>query len=115
MDPLTRRTFLEKASVLTAGAFVAASGLPIAAAQTKLEPHISFPSAPRDRLAVASYPFRAYIDSPNNRDRNHTLPGMDLADFPAEVVRKFNVHNIEPHNRHFRSLDAEYLARFREA
>jgi sugar phosphate isomerase/epimerase len=115
MNSLTRRTFLEKASVLTAGAFVAASGLPIAAAQTKSEPHISFPSAPRDRLAVASYPFRVYIDSPNNRDRNRTLAGMDLTDFPAEVVRKFNVHNIEPHNRHFRSLDAEYLARFREA
>jgi sugar phosphate isomerase/epimerase len=115
MDPLTRRTFLEKVSVLTADAFMAASRLPIAAAETKLEPHISFPSAPRDRLAVASYPFRAYIDSPNNRDRNHSLPGMDLTEFGAEVVKKFNVHNIEPHSRHFRSLDSEYLGRFREA
>jgi len=115
MDSLTRRTFLEKASVLTAGALVAASGLRTAAAESKPEPHIPFPTAPRDRLAVASYPFRAYIESPNNRDRNRSLPGMDLTEFGAEVVRKFNVHNIEPHSRHFRSLDAEYLSRFREA
>ncbi len=94
---------------------MAATGLPFAAADTNPEPHISFPTAPRDRLAVASYPFRAYIDSPNNRDRNHSLPGMELTEFPAEVVKKFNVHNIEPLNSHFRSLDAEYLARFREA
>ncbi len=39
---------------------------------------------------------------------------MDLTDFAAEVVRKFNVHNIEPHNRHFRSLDPGYLRIFRE-
>jgi sugar phosphate isomerase/epimerase len=115
MDWLTRRTFLEKMSVLTAGAFVAASGLQSAAAETKPEPHIRFPSSPRDRLAVASYPFRAYIESPNNPDRNPALPGMDLTEFGAEVVRKFNVHNIEPHSHHFRSLEPEYLSRFREA
>jgi sugar phosphate isomerase/epimerase len=40
---------------------------------------------------------------------------MDLTNFAAEVVKKFNVHNIEPHNRHFRSLDAAYLGSFREA
>jgi sugar phosphate isomerase/epimerase len=40
---------------------------------------------------------------------------MDLADFAAEVVRKFNVHNIEPHNRHFRSLEPAYLDSFRDA
>ena len=40
---------------------------------------------------------------------------MDLKDFPAEVVKKFNVHNIEPHSRHFRSLDAAYLSSLRDA
>jgi sugar phosphate isomerase/epimerase len=115
MDSLTRRTFLEKVSVLTAGAFVAASGLLAAVAEARSEPHIAFPTSPRDRLAVASYPFRAYIESPGNRDRDRSLPGMDLTEFAAEVVKKFNVHNIEPHSRHFRSLDAEYLGRFREA
>jgi sugar phosphate isomerase/epimerase len=74
-----------------------------------------FPSAARDRIAVASYPFRAYIESPGNRDRDPTLPGMDLIQFPAEVVKKFGVHNVEPLSRHFRSLDSAYLAQFREA
>jgi sugar phosphate isomerase/epimerase len=115
MDSLTRRSFLEKVSVLTAGALAAANGLRSAAAETKPEPHFPFPSAPRDRIAVASYPFRAYIESPNNRDRNRALPGMDLTEFGAEVVKKFNVHNIEPHSRHFRSLEPEYLSRLREA
>jgi sugar phosphate isomerase/epimerase len=78
-------------------------------------PHISFPTAPRDRISVASYPFRVHIESPFNRDRNRKLPGMDLTNFPAEVVKKFNVHNIEPHSRHFRSLEPAYLASFREA
>ena len=31
---------------------------------------------------------------------------MGLTDFPAEVVKKFNVHYIEPHSHHFRSLDS---------
>lgn len=115
MGSLTRRTFLEKVSVLTAGAFVAATGLRRAAAETGPEPHISFPTAPRDRIAVASYPFRAYIESPNNRDRDRSLPGMDLAEFAAEVVKKFNVHNIEPHSHHFRSLDPGYLSHLRNA
>lgn len=79
------------------------------------EPHIVFPAAPRDRVSVTSYGFRVYIESPTNRSRDPKLPGMDLRDFPAEVVRKFKVHNIEPHSRHFRSLDSDYLASLREA
>ena len=113
MNPLTRRAFLEKLSTLAAGSLVPAlsSG---AFANAVAEPHIVFPTAPRDRIAVASYPFRAYIESPGNRDRNPSLPGMDLLQFPAEVVNKFGVHNIEPHSRHFRSLDSAYLAQFRQ-
>lgn len=120
MDSLTRRSFLEKLSALTAGGMVA-SGVRDAFAAGRSdksavsEPHISFPSAPRDRIAVASYPFRAYIESPTNHDRDRSLPGMDLTDFPTEVVKKFDVRNIEPHNRHFRSLDPAYLGSFREA
>lgn len=40
---------------------------------------------------------------------------MDLKDFGAEVVKKFDIHNIEPHSRHFRSLDSAYLNMLREA
>ena len=114
IDLLTRRDFLEKFSALAAGISFASSSHKVFAAAAS-EPHISFPSGPRDRVAVASYPFRAYIESPANRDRDRNLPGRDLTEFASEVVRKFNVHNIEPHNRHFRSLDSEYLSGFHEA
>ena len=63
---------------------------------------------------MASYPFQAYINAPGNRDRDPKLLGMDLKDFAAEVVKKFNVHNIEPLSRHFSSLENNYLAQFRE-
>jgi sugar phosphate isomerase/epimerase len=120
MNSFTRRAFLEKLSTLTAGGILA-NGIGRAFGASRSDkpqlprPHIFFPSAPRDRIAIASYPFRAYIESPTNHGRDPKLPGMDLAEFPAEVVKKFNVHNIEPHNRHFRSLDPAYLASFREA
>jgi sugar phosphate isomerase/epimerase len=113
IDSLSRRAFLGKISVLTAGGLTAASvasGLPNA----DLEPRIIFPTHPRERISVASYPFRAYILSPDNRDRDTTLPGMNLLEFPAHIVAKFNIHNIEPHSRHFTSLQPDYLDDFRQ-
>ena len=77
------------------------------------EPQINFPSSPRDRISVASWPFRAYIDSPTNQERNPAVRGMDLKDFAAHVIAKFNVRNIEPYNWHFSSTDEKYLAIFR--
>jgi sugar phosphate isomerase/epimerase len=112
MDSLTRRAFLEKLSALTAGGILADSA-PGALAQSITEPRIQFPTHPRDRIAVPSYPFRSYIISPNNRERDDDLPGMNLLDFPAHVVTKFNIHNIEPLSSHFTSLAPEYLEDFR--
>ena len=40
---------------------------------------------------------------------------MDLKEFAAHVVAKFNVNKIEPWSRHFRSLDGKYLADIRAA
>jgi hypothetical protein len=80
------------------------------------EPHISFPAEPRDRLAVASWPFRAVIESPSNRwARDPKQPGMDLKDFAAMVAQKFSVRNIELLSDHFRSTDSAYLGAFRAA
>jgi sugar phosphate isomerase/epimerase len=112
-DSLSRRAFLEKVSVLAAGGLTAASAVG-ALPDTELEPHIIFPTHPRERVSIASYPFRAYILSPDNRDRDTTLPGMNLLEFPAHVVAKFNIHNIEPHSRHFTSLQPNYLDDFRQ-
>jgi sugar phosphate isomerase/epimerase len=114
MNSLTRRKFLENVSAVAAGHFLAVPALLAARATETPKPHISFPTAPRDRIAIASYPFRAYINSPGNRDRNPSHPGMDLTQFPTEVVNKFGVHNIEPLSSHFTSLDDSYLAKFRE-
>ena len=113
IDPLSRRAFLEKVSVLTAGGLTAAGAVG-ALPDAELEPHIIFPTHPRERISIASYPFRAYILSPDNRDRDTTLPGMNLLEFPAHVVAKFNIHNIEPHSRHFTSLQPDYLDDFRQ-
>jgi sugar phosphate isomerase/epimerase len=112
--PITRRDFVTRATVAAAGGLILGQSQ-FAFPKSNPQPHIAFPTAPRDRISVASYPFRAYIDSPTNRDRDPKLPGMDLKDFPSEVVKKFNVHNIEPHSRHFHSLDSAYLASFRRA
>src|SRR6185437_15043052 len=112
MSLIKRRQFIANASALAAGIVIGGISRP---AFADAPPHIQFPSAPRDRVSVASYPFRAYINAPGNRDRDPKLPGMDLKDFAAEVARKFNVHNVEPLSRHFPSLDAEYLASFRQA
>jgi sugar phosphate isomerase/epimerase len=113
IDSLTRRAFLEKISILTAGVLATADAVG-APPNTDLEPHIIFPTHPRERISIASYPFRAYILSPDNRDRDTTLPGMNLLEFPAHVVAKFNIHNIEPHSRHFTSLQPDYLDDFRQ-
>jgi sugar phosphate isomerase/epimerase len=113
MDSLSRRVFLEKLSALAAGRLIAGrvSGT---AVNADSEPHIPFPTHPRERISVASYPFRAFIVSPDNRDRDTTLPGINLLEFPAHVVAKFNIHNIEPHSRHFTSLQPDYLEDFRQ-
>ncbi len=79
------------------------------------EPHIDFPADPRARLGVSSYPFRAFIDAPHNRDRDKTKPGMTLIQFPAMVRERFNVRNVEPLNSHFVSLEPGYLHELREA
>src|SRR5580698_11268280 len=113
MHSITRRTFMERLSVLTAGG-LAAAVLPGALGNPDSEPHIPFPLHPRERISIASYPFRAYIVSPDNRDRDINLPGMNLLEFPAHVAAKFNIHNIEPHSRHFTSLQPDYLDSFQQ-
>ena len=79
------------------------------------EPHIDFPTDPRARLGVASYPFREFIDSPHNRDRKKGTPGMTLVQFPAMARNKFKVPGLEPLDSHFVSLEPAYLGQLREA
>jgi sugar phosphate isomerase/epimerase len=78
-------------------------------------PHINFPADPRARLAISAWAFRFIIDAPQNDERDPKLPAMDLKDFGGYVRDKFNVVNIEPYNRYFRSLEPGYLDQFRNA
>jgi sugar phosphate isomerase/epimerase len=119
-DSISRRAFAKALGTAATGAAVGASfSRRFASAATptpaKNTPHVSFPTAPRDRLAVAAWPFRAYIDSPTNSDRDPKKPGMDLKNFAAYVVKTFSVHGIEPYNLHFSSTTPQYLHDFREA
>jgi sugar phosphate isomerase/epimerase len=72
-------------------------------------PSLEFPSAPRDRIAVASYPFREVIAGAHEKPGASTISKMDLKNFLVFVKSKFNVNKIEPWSEHFRSVDRKYL------
>ena len=119
MLKVSRRKFLTGSPVAVAGAalggVIGARELSGWAAKLTSEPHINFPTEPQDRLAVASWPFRAFIETPTNLRRDRKQPGMELKDFAAMVAQRFRVRAIEPLSDHFRSTDAAYLGEFREA
>ena len=98
MPSITRRTFIASCAALAA----APQTRPAAA------PDIHFPTAPRDRLAVASYPFRNFMDRPGHA-------GLKLTEFAAMVAEKFGIHNIEPLSGHFPSTEPAYLDELRRA
>jgi sugar phosphate isomerase/epimerase len=76
------------------------------------QPAFRFPKEPRQRIAVASYPFREFVAGPEHKSGN---PAIELKDFAAHVVEKFGVYHIEPWSAHFPSTDAAYLGQLREA
>jgi sugar phosphate isomerase/epimerase len=113
-EKTTRRRFLSQAAVTATGAAVSPALTKAFAAATPDEPRILFPTAPHDRIAIATYPFRDFIagldDSPN------ALVGkMDLKDFSAHIGAKLGIGKIEPWSRHFRSTDPRYLHELRTA
>lgn len=71
---------------------------------------MQFPTDARDRIAIASYPFREFLLGAQD-----SAPGqkMDIKDFAAHCGDKFNIRKIEPWNRHFRSTEPKYLENVR--
>jgi sugar phosphate isomerase/epimerase len=77
-------------------------------------PHVAFPTSPRDRISVASYPFREFIAG--QHDAKSTGPAkMALKDFSGHVLAKFNVKRVEPWSEHFLALEPAYLDEIRNA
>jgi sugar phosphate isomerase/epimerase len=106
MKNLTRRRFVQSALLCSAGA---------ALAQGTSAPHAVFPTEPRKRIAVATYPFRESIIAPGNRDRDPKKPGMDLAQFAQSIPAQFGVQGIEPLDAHFPSTEPAAITKLRAA
>ncbi len=98
---MNRRDFVQ-ASLVGLGATMAFRRLDAADA-----PATVFPTEPRARLSVASYPFREFLDPKKGK--------LPLLDFPAMVADRYGVSGIEPHDRHFPTTDAAYLEKLRAA
>jgi len=93
-------------------------------------PSMAFPTAVRERIAIASYPFREFIagreerggaaqDTAGGTGEASSAPRgvgkMELKEFAAHVSAKFNIKKIEPWSAHFRSLERAYLEELRAA
>ena len=110
----TRRQFVESCVVATTGVLV----LPELMRAATSGPAVHFPTAPRERVAVAAYPFREYIMGWKGWDGKtpSTVPAaqqVELIYFAAHVSEKFNVHRIEPWSPIFPATDGKYLDQFR--
>jgi sugar phosphate isomerase/epimerase len=75
----------------------------------------TFPADPRARIAVATYPFRAFLIAPGNKEIDPKKKGMDLAQFAKFVRTEFNVRGIEPLSTHFPSKEMSEVHKLRAA
>lgn len=110
---INRRTFISALTATCAASTLC--GRFSNATPASQSPHINFPADQRARIAISAWAFRSIIDAPLNDERDPKLSAMDMKDFAAHVREKFNVVNIEPYNRYFRSLEPAYLDQFRIA
>jgi sugar phosphate isomerase/epimerase len=111
LPPTTRRHFIAKSAATAATAMLWPCLETVIAGSSV--PNLQFPSAPRDRIAIASYPFREAIAGAHEKSGSVTIPKMDLKNFAVFVKSRFNINKIEPWSEHFHSLDAKYLDELR--
>ncbi len=78
------------------------------------EPELKFPTKPIDRLALTTWPFRAYMEAPGNSSRDRSKPGMDIIGFAKMAIERFNIHNINPLSAHFPSAEPRYIETLRK-
>jgi len=115
MELIDRRAFLNRVIVPLA---VRIAAKPFLCLPESMEqgsrPTAHFPAVARERIAIASYPFREFILGKSHPD-SPPRTKMALKDFPAHVVSKFAIHRIEPWSEHFLSLESSYLEDLRNA
>lgn len=100
-------TTLDRRVFLFASAAIATSAL------RAQEPHANFPTDPRARLSVATYPFRTVIKSWRRQMPESAHATLSLEQFAASIPTRFEVHGIEPWTPHFESTDPDYIHRLR--
>jgi sugar phosphate isomerase/epimerase len=113
----SRRQFIvDLTTALAAACFPAGM---LTAGDVAAAPHMDFPTAARERIAIASYPFRQFITPAEPGEAAAgtagSTPKMELKDFAAHVVEKFKINKIEPWSVHFASQEPQYLATLRAA
>jgi sugar phosphate isomerase/epimerase len=79
------------------------------------DPPANFPTDPRQRLSVSTYPFRSVIKSPRRETSESAGATLALEQFAASIPSRFEVHGIEPWSPHFESTEPEYVHRLRAA
>jgi sugar phosphate isomerase/epimerase len=97
MTTLDRRAFLLASTALAASRLRAQ------------EPKTNFPTDPRQRLSVCTYPFRTVIKSPHRQTPESAGATLKLEQFAASIPERFEVHGIEPWSPHFESTDQGYV------
>src|SRR5262252_76785 len=107
-----RRNFLKTVATTAAIPWLRGPARLLAWAEQR-RPAVQFPANPRERIAVASYPFREFIAGAH--DPHATSAKMPLREFAGHVQQKFNIARIEPWSEHFLSTDPTYLDELRSA
>lgn len=97
---MLRRNFFASASLLTAFS-------PLLKAAER--PATAFPSEPRERLAVSTYPFRNVIKGVERDSDGMNKAGMTLQQFAQTIPDRFQIHGIEPWGPHFESTEPSYV------
>ncbi|MBV9760119.1 MAG: TIM barrel protein [Acidobacteriaceae bacterium] len=71
-------------------------------------PSANFPTDPRRRLSVSTYPFRSLIKT-RQRNSENANAKLTLAEFAASIPDRFQVSGIEPWSLHFESTGLQYV------
>jgi sugar phosphate isomerase/epimerase len=112
LRPITRRRFLEQSATAAAACVLLRPASVLAAADSG--PGLKFPTEPRERICVASYPFREFIVDPE-KDSKNLDHRVELKDFAAHIVSRFKINKVELWSGHFPSTNPKYLEQMRSA